>query len=290
MILQQFKKNNLINPPSFLISNTQYLTMIGSVSYGVSTDSSDIDIYGFCIPPKDIIFPHLAGEIFGFGRQAKRFDQWQQHHVMYENKPYDFTIFSIVKYFQLLMENNPNILDSLFVPNFAILFVTEVGTMIRENRHIFLHKGAWFKFKGYAFSQMHKIKTKKPIGKRLEYLTEDEKLDLKFCYNVVRLMDECEQLLVEGDLDLIRNREKLKAIRRGEWKYADIEQYFHEKERLLEKLYVESKLQHSPDEEKIKQLLLNCLEHHYGSLDKAIIVPDKYKNALNQIKEIVDTL
>ena len=39
-----------------------------------------------------------------------------------------------------------------------------------------------------------------------------------------------------------------------------IENYFFEKEKTLEKVYAESKLQHSPDEAKIKKLLLDCLE------------------------------
>jgi hypothetical protein len=45
-----------------------YETITGSYSYGVSTDTSDFDTVGVCIPYKDTNFPHLSGEIFGFGR------------------------------------------------------------------------------------------------------------------------------------------------------------------------------------------------------------------------------
>jgi uncharacterized protein len=65
----------LISPPPFLLSNLHFETMMGSVAYGVSSDTSDVDIYGFCVPPKTYIFPHLAGDIDGFGRQKKRFEQ-----------------------------------------------------------------------------------------------------------------------------------------------------------------------------------------------------------------------
>ena len=41
--------------------------------------------------------------------------------------------------------------------------------------------------------------------------------DTKFAYHVVRLIGEVEQILVEQDVDLQRDRELLKAIRRGEW-------------------------------------------------------------------------
>ncbi len=56
------------------------------------------------------------------------------------------TVYPIVKYFRLLMDNNPNIIDSLFVPRNCVLYSTKVGEMVRENRHIFLHKGCWAKF------------------------------------------------------------------------------------------------------------------------------------------------
>lgn len=290
-LLKSLSKRGIIRIPDFITPNTQYLTMMGSVAYGVSSESSDIDVYGFCVPEKEVIFPHLAGEIEGFGRQKQRFDQWQQHHCKDEQakKEYDFSIYNIVKYFQLCMENNPNMIDSLFVPQFAILHCTEVGNMVRENRKLFLHKGCWFKFKGYAYSQLHKIKTKNPIGKRKEYIIKDG-IDWKFSYHLVRLLNECEQILTEGDLDLIRNREQLKSIRRGEWSLSDVETYFNDKEKQLEKLYNESKLQHSPDEKVIKKLLLNCLEHHYGSLNKCVVQLDKYEVAINEIKNIIKSL
>jgi len=158
---QQLSEAGAIKPPGFLPLNVQYETMMGSVAYGVSGDSSDVDIYGFCIPHKDTVFPHLGGHIPGFGRQRKSFEQYQQHHVQYDDgKVYDLTIYNIVKFFTLAMENNPNIIDSLFTPQFCVLHATKVGQMVRERRQIFLHKGAWHKFKGYSYSQLHKSNRK----------------------------------------------------------------------------------------------------------------------------------
>jgi len=70
---------------------------------------------------------------------------------------YDMTIYSIVKYSRLLMENNPNIIDSLYVPDSCVLYSTPIADRLRENRKMFLHKGCWATFKGYAYGQMHKI-------------------------------------------------------------------------------------------------------------------------------------
>lgn len=111
--------------------------------------------------------------------------------------------------------------------------------------------------------------------------------DVKFSYHVVRLVDEVEQILVEETLDLQRNREKLKAIRRGEWKLEDIEEYFTRREKDLEKAYAESKLPHSPDEKRIRQLLMNCLEHHYGNLSDAVVDVDAATRTLQQVADVI---
>lgn len=133
---------------------------MGSFAYGVSSDTSDMDIYGFHIPPKEIVFPHLTGYIEGFDEKPKTYDVFTQHHVNYQEKEYDFQVFSIVRYFQLAMDNNPNMVDSLYTPEYCVLHSSKVGDYVREERKMFLHKGSYHRFKGYAFSQLHKAKNK----------------------------------------------------------------------------------------------------------------------------------
>ena len=291
MILQKLRSAAVIHPPRWLVDNTIYLTQMGSVSYGVSSESSDVDVYGICMPPKDVVFPHLAGEIIGFGKPKERFDQWQQHHVTMPDgrtTTYDFQVFSIVRQFQLCMECNPNMLDSLFTPRRCVMHSTQVGETIRENRKLFLHKGAWHKFRGYAYSQMHKIRRKVNAGnpERAANIAKHG-YDVKFAYHVVRLLDEVEQIMVEQDLDLERNREQLKSIRRGEWTLEQIERHFEAKERALENTYATSALRHSPDEAAIKEVLLRCLEMHYGSLASAVA---RAPSADRLIRDIEDVL
>jgi uncharacterized protein len=274
-----------VHPPSWLPDNLCYETMMGSVAYGVSSDTSDTDVYGICMPPKDMVFPHLAGEILGFGTQVKRFETWQEHHVTAHGKSWDFQILGIVKFFQLAMENNPNIIDSLFTPRRCVLSSTAIGEYIREHRAEFLHKGAWHKFKGYAYSQLNKIKTKTPTGKRAE-LVENFGYDVKFAYHVVRLLLEVEQILVARDIDLERDREQLKAIRRGEWTLEQLEQWAQDKEKALEALYHTSTVPYAPDEAQLKRHLLHCLEMHYGDLSAAVVQPDEALMILRQIAEL----
>ncbi|MCC2671676.1 MAG: putative nucleotidyltransferase, partial [Armatimonadetes bacterium] len=86
----------------------------------------------------------------------------------------------------------------------------------------------------------------------------------------------------------MRHREQLKAIRRGEWTADQIAQFFQDKEQSLERLYIESTLRHTPDEERIKSLLLECLEEHYGNLSEMVVAPDRAIEKLRRIKEICE--
>jgi len=337
-LVSKLYMKNLITPPEYVISNTQYEVMMGSVAYGVSNDTSDIDVYGFCIPPHEVVFPYHHGYIFGFDNPTNNFEQYQQHHIkdVNINKEYDITIYNIVKYFQLCMDGNPNMVDSLFVPDRCVLFQTKIGKMVREKRYLFLSKKAVHKFKGYAFSQLHKCKEKiavkwvsmckeygldpftaepcdfpKSIGLKIQFVETMYKrlrqngnitkrfpqiievgYDVKFAYHVVRLTLEIEQILIEGDLDLERNREILKSIRRGEWTYDELEKWFKEKEIQIEKLYNsnEVNLPYKPRKREIKQLLIDCLEEFYGSVPGDLSLYKVMYDKKKQLRTIVNNL
>ncbi len=288
-VIERLRHDGLIRPPTWLPGNVRYESLMGSHCYGVAARDSDYDMVGWCVPPKDMIFPHLGGHIHGFGRQVQKFTCYEQHRVYdkVKQRTYDLTCYNIVHYFHLCMDNNPNMLDSLFVPRDCITHSSQIAEMVRVKRHLFLHKGAWHKFKGYAYSQLHKMGNKEPVGKR-KATVEKYGYDVKFAYHLVRLLGEIEQILDEHDIDLRRNREHLKAIRRGEVSEDDIRKWAADKEHALEALYVSSTLRHSPDQDAIKQLLLDCLEEHYGSLDGCIVTDNQPIIALRNIADIID--
>jgi uncharacterized protein len=297
MLLQKLEKRGLINPPQWLPMNTMYLTITGSHAYGVADTSvkdkiADFDYTGFCIPPKNLIFPNLDGFVPGFG-DVKKFEekqlwgQWIQHDVMDDSarKEHDFTVFSIVKMFELLRQNNPNMIDILYTPINCVVHNTSIGTMVRDNRHLFLSKLAWKKYRGYAQEQLHKMESKEAIGSRREII-EKFGYDVKFAYNIVRLLDEAEQILLTGDINLQQAKEQMKAIRRGEWTPEEIRQWYMSKEKSLEAAYVSCKLPDKPDEEKIRKLLLSCLEEHYGTMSESVSQPDWALSALREYEAV----
>jgi predicted nucleotidyltransferase len=333
MILQKLAKQGIIHPPKFLPDNCGFLGITGSQSYAVTSGNSDTDVVGWCFPHIDDIFPHLGKNyIPGFGSKPNPFQVWQEHHcqVPETEKSYDFTVYSIVKFFDLVMGNNPNSLEILFTKPRCILHNTEAAILVRDHRKMFLHKGAFSKFRGYAYSNFHKYKD---IGKRdgikplfrflKEYnlsletfinketpkLNEKELVqynsiinnlsvrdldciskgyDSKAMMHVIRLLGFVEQILVEHDLDLERNKEQLKSVRRGEWTLEQIEKYFEEKKLILEKTYSDSTLPWGPDEKKITNLLISTLEMHYGSLDKAIQRDVNVDTILREMQYVID--
>ena len=149
-IIRSIQKRKLVNLDStpYASDNLILEGITGSVAYGMSGDASDVDLIGICIPPIDIVFPHTTGYIQGFGPPPQKFEVTQQHHIKDtdKNKEYDMTIYSIVKFFDLAYDNNPNILDVLFLPERCVTFQTEIGKLIRQNRCLFLSKKCFYKF------------------------------------------------------------------------------------------------------------------------------------------------
>ena len=61
---EKFIDAGLINPPNFINKDSIiFEAFVGSVGYGMNTESSDIDIYGIFIPPREIVFPYEYGYI-----------------------------------------------------------------------------------------------------------------------------------------------------------------------------------------------------------------------------------
>jgi predicted nucleotidyltransferase len=290
-IFEYLRDKKAIIPPRE-ITEVEYEVISGSIAYGVS-DPSDMDVVGITIPSKTTIFPHLKGDIIGFGTQKSNFESYQQHHISYDGKDYDLTIYNIVKFFSLTMDANPNMLDMLYEPSNCVLKISKIGTLIRDHRSLFLSKNVFHRFKGYAFSQLAKAKNRNPEGKR-KAIVDQFGYDVKFASHVVRLMDECEQILTEGNINLLRAKEHIKAIRRGEISLSDIEKWFQSKEFELEKIYNTTNIiPYRPDEGAIKTLLITCLEEKFGSIDKTIsfnVIQDETlaSNKLKRIRDIIN--
>ena len=114
----------------------------GSVAYGFNTKESDIDYRGISIPPKEY-----------FLTPEKRFDQYLT---------IDCTIYNIMKFFKLSMNNNPNILELLWIDKPEhIIYLDKYAKKLKSIRKEFLSTKVKFTYSGYAFSQLKRIKSHK---------------------------------------------------------------------------------------------------------------------------------
>jgi hypothetical protein len=123
-----------------LNSSIIFKCISGSKLYGTSTPESDTDVRGVFIPPEEYYF--------GFLNNVEQVES----HIP------DETFWEIRKFFKLCLDNNPNILELLFIPDSHVLYQSKPWFKIMENREIFLSTKIRYTFSGYAMSQLHRIK------------------------------------------------------------------------------------------------------------------------------------
>lgn len=126
----------------WLPCRTILLTRHGSHAYGTATASSDLDIKGVAVPPREYFL--------GFN---KRFEQAESR-----GDP-DAVIYDIRKFFALAADCNPNIIEILHTDESDLINYTDAGWLMRCYRSEFLSQKAKHTFSGYAVSQLKRIKT-----------------------------------------------------------------------------------------------------------------------------------
>lgn len=109
----------------------------GSQAYSLATPESDTDIKGVFYLPKEMFYANLF------------IDQ-------VSNESNDIVYYEIGKYIELLVKNNPNILELLCTPERHILYKHPLMDLIKPED--FLSKLAKETFAGYAMTQVKKAK------------------------------------------------------------------------------------------------------------------------------------
>lgn len=144
-----------MNPTEFVFKNLILKVRTGSHLYGTSTPASDEDFVGICVPPKDYVIG-----LYNFEQYA---DNTKKSNESRRNnkEDRDFTIHSLKKYVALAKDNNPNILELLFVKDNNIEFINDIGKDLLAHKHLFPSQKSYYTMKGYAFSQKQKLITKR---------------------------------------------------------------------------------------------------------------------------------
>ncbi len=239
-------------------NNLIFKARVGSFLYGVNNQDSDEDIYGIFIPSKEYLYGlHKCDQV-----QLNNEYGFTGNHLT--KVKVDETIYSLNKFIQLAMANNPNIISMLYIPEHCQLFINDFGKELLENRHLFLSKKAYHTFRGYAHAQKKKILTSNPIGKRKE-LVDKHGFDVKFSYHLIRLLYEALDIFTIGELVYpCPHKEYLKKIRQGEVSMDEIFSEAERIEKLVDESYVRSNIQHSADRKSIEKLQMNLFERAWG--------------------------
>lgn len=115
--------------------------LTGSRAYGTSTPESDTDIRGiFCAERKAITTP------------------WFPIREMTLEDEEDGKLYELTNFMKLFADQNPNILELLFVHEEDVIETSPAYELLRKEAPSLLSSKVAFTFSGYAMSQMQRIK------------------------------------------------------------------------------------------------------------------------------------
>lgn len=139
------------------LRNADLLVLSGSRLYGTNTPQSDYDYRGFIVPP----FEYLVG--------LSKFDQ----QVIRDP---DSVIYSIRRFFELLMMGDPGTLEILYAPKSNIALENEIGNILINHRSLFVTRQSIRRIVGYAQSEWRKV-TGTQLVPTKRTSTEDEVIE-----------------------------------------------------------------------------------------------------------------
>jgi hypothetical protein len=161
MTIDELKQNNLI----------LFECISGSKAFGLNTPSSDTDIKGVFYLPKN--------QFYGLN-----------YIPQINNETNDIVYYELGRYVDLLMKNNPNMLELLATPADCVLYKHPIMNCLTID--MFLSKQCKETFAGYAITQ---IKKAKGLNKKImNPLPKEKKSVLDFCfildgYNTISLTE-----------------------------------------------------------------------------------------------------
>jgi len=124
--------------------------VVGSHAYGTALPTSDVDLRGVYMPT----MRELLSVVWPKGKTQ---DAEASQNEVADDKQ-DIKFYRLDKFVALARDNNPNIIELLFLPPDLIRNCAEPMQRLIDNRHLFLSKKAKHSFAGYAHAQIERAK------------------------------------------------------------------------------------------------------------------------------------
>jgi predicted nucleotidyltransferase len=222
----------------------------GSVAHGTYVPNDDPlsfddkDLIGICIPPDE----YYTG--------LREFGSRGTEEII--SDPWDIVVYEHRKALRLLAKGNPNMLCMLWAPPEFTTHYTAAGEALLASRELFATQAAYPAFRGYAQSQLRKMKQgvyNGYMGQKRKALVDQFGYDTKNASHLIRILRQGIDFMRSGELEVYRSdAQELIEIKQGKFSYAEIRK---EAERLdveLGAVGASSPLPKEPDWDKINEL------------------------------------
>lgn len=215
----------IVKEIKYMDAQLLYLCYRGSVAHNMyvpSTDPNsvdDIDLLGVYVLP--------ARNYLGLTRGATTVEMMEE----IDGVLWDVVLYEVKHFVGMMLNNNPNILSSIFCKNEHILYMHEAFNFVRDYRDDCLTSERVRKsFTGYANDQLkrmtHQAKHGR-MGEKRKAIVDKFGYDTKNAAHLIRLLKVGIELLETGKVNVYRteDRQVLLNIKTGKWKLEEVKQY-----------------------------------------------------------------
>jgi len=235
----------------------------GSIAHGTYEETvtdDDHDIMGIFVPPPDAVFGIRNIECVERMIPEKLSEK--------RTRVYDIVYYSVKKYLNLIMKQNPNVICLLWLSPKHYIKRTKWGDLLIASRDRLLSKQCYHSFVGYAYGQLHRMTHHAQtgdMGKKRKELVAQFGYDVKNAGHLIRLLKMGAEALVLGEMIVERpDNNQLLEIKRGEWTLERVQKYADELFANLDAAMIKSSLPTKVGEAFVNDLCMKIVRGFYG--------------------------
>ena len=236
VLLAEYKEGDINDADQVLAQHALFervifRCVIGSRAYGLDDESSDIDRRGIYLPPAD-----LHWSLYGVPEQL-------------ENDATQEVYWELQKFVVLALKANPNVLECLYSP--IVETVTPLAQEMLDMKEAFLSKLVFQTYSGYVASQFKKMQTD---------IRNQGQVKWKHVMHLMRLLLSGIHVLQEGFVAVAvgDHRDRLLAIKAGETKWDDVENWRLQLHQEFSSAFEQTKLPERPAYEQVNDFLVKA--------------------------------